>query len=233
MTGHRRRQIDLEAYHERARTGPCFICSIVARDPEFPAHIVYEDELAIAFLDKYPHMYGHTLVAPREHREQVTGDFTVEEYVALQRVVHRVAEAVREEVGAARVYLLPLGSNEGNSHVHWHIAPLPTGVPYGQQQLAALRGGPLDIPEEEQAALAGRIPGRLDHHGASRSCWASTSSRAVVRNTRPVVHQGLRPADRGMMCDRARPLSDPSANSGQALKVRKAGLSSGAARGKE
>ena len=124
-----RYQIDWEAYIQRCQTGPCFVCEIIARNPDYPADIVYEDEETIVFLDKYPRLYGYTLVAPRKHREQVTGDFTVQEYLALQRMVYRVAEAVRQEVGAERVYLLSLGSQQGNAHVHWHIVPLPPGVP--------------------------------------------------------------------------------------------------------
>ena len=155
-------KLDLDAYHHRAQTGPCFICEIVARNPDYPAHIVYEDDVAIAFLDKYPPLYGHTLIAPHEHREQVTGDFTIEEYLSLQRRVYRVAEAVRQEVGAERVYLYSFGSNQGYSHVHWHVAPLPPGVPYREQQLAAVAQAPLRIPEEERASLATRIRQRLD-----------------------------------------------------------------------
>ena len=156
---------DLDAYHGRARTGPCFVCGIVARDPGFPAHhLVYEDEAAIAFFNRWPTQYGYTLVAPKEHREQATGDFTVEEYLQLQRIVYRVAEAVREEVGAERVYILSLGSNEGNAHVHWHVVPLPPGVPYEEQQFAALMwetAGALDIPGGEKDALAARIRSRM------------------------------------------------------------------------
>lgn len=150
-------KLDSDAYHHRAQTGPCFICRIVARDPDYPAHVVYEDEMAIAFLDKYPPLYGHTLVAPRVHVEQVTADLTVDEYLALQRRVYHVAEAVREEVGAERVYLYAFGSNQGNAHVHWHVAPLPPGVPYRQQQIAAIRQDPLRMPEADRAALAARI----------------------------------------------------------------------------
>jgi len=49
--------------------------------------------------------------------------------------------------------------DENLCHIHWHIAPLPYGVPFKQQQLEALRveNGILDIPDEEMAALAGRI----------------------------------------------------------------------------
>src|SRR5215211_1042792 len=161
-----RYQPDLDAYVKRVRTGPCFVCAIVSRDPDFPDHhIVYEDEGAIVFLTMHPTQYGSTLVAPKEHKEQVAGDFTVEEYLGLQRVVHRVAEAVREEVGAERVYILSLGSNQGNAHVHWHVVPLPPGTAYEEQQFAALMletAGALKIPDTEKAALAARIGQRME-----------------------------------------------------------------------
>lgn len=150
-------KMDSDAYHHQAQTGPCFICQIVARNPDYPAHILYEDGVAIAILDKYPQLYGLTLIAPREHREQVTGDFTLAEYLALQRRVYYIVEALRLQVGAERMYIYTFGSNQGNAHVHWLVAPLPPGVPYRQQQIAALRQDPLYIPDEERAALADRI----------------------------------------------------------------------------
>jgi ATP adenylyltransferase len=164
-----RYQIDLESYIERCQTGPCFVCEIVARNPEYTHQIVYEDEFAIAFLNMYPTLYGYLLVAPIEHRGQATGDFTLEEYLALQRVIYRVAEAVRQEVAAERVYILTLGSQQGNRHVHWHVAPLPPGVPYEKQQLEALKfeGGVLDLSEEEMASLAGRIRQRIERSNSS------------------------------------------------------------------
>jgi diadenosine tetraphosphate (Ap4A) HIT family hydrolase len=154
-----RQQVDVEAYVRRSRQGPCFICELVAGNPEYRHHVVYQDDTAIAFLNKYPTLLGYTLVAPTEHREQVTGDFTLQEYLGLQRVVYRVAEALRRVVPSERVYILSLGSQQGNRHVHWHIAPLPPGVPYRQQQLDALRmeDGVLQLSDELMAALAQRI----------------------------------------------------------------------------
>ena len=157
---------DLAAYHERARTGPCFACGIVARDLDFSDHhIVYEDDSAIAFFNRWPTQRGYTLVAPKGHREHATGDFTVDEYLALQRIVYGAAEAVREEVGAERVYVLSPGSNQGNAHVHWHVVPLPPGAPYEDQQFAAVTlatAGALDMPEDEKASLATRIGSRME-----------------------------------------------------------------------
>jgi ATP adenylyltransferase len=161
-----RYQPDLDAYVRRVRSGPCFVCAIVVPDPAFPDHhIIYEDEEVIVFLAMNPTQYRYTLVAPKEHKEQVAGDFTVEEYLGLQRVVHRVAEAVREEVGAERVCVLSLGSNQGNAHVHWRVVPLPPGTPYEGQQFAAVMletVGALKIPDREKAALAARIGQRME-----------------------------------------------------------------------
>lgn len=153
-----RKSFDLDAYIDRIQNHPCFICEMVNGRTD-GNYIIYRDDLFIAFLNKYPPLYGYVLVAPIEHKEQVTGDFTMEEYLALQRGIYQVAEAVRRTVEAERVYILSLGSQQGNRHVHWHIAPLPHGTPFKQQQLAALgiENGFLDIPENECLELAERI----------------------------------------------------------------------------
>jgi diadenosine tetraphosphate (Ap4A) HIT family hydrolase len=153
-----RKNFDLDSYIERIQNGPCFICELIAGRLN-GNHVIHQDDQSISFLNKYPTLYGYALVAPVQHREQVTGDFLLEEYLALQRAVYRVAEAVRRTVETERIYILSLGSQQGNRHIHWHIAPLPYGVPFKQQQLDALRvdNGILDIPDHEMAELAGRI----------------------------------------------------------------------------
>ncbi len=155
--------VDLAAYVARSQNGPCFICQIAAGERREQRPIIYEDETAIVFFSLHQVLYGYTLVAPRQHREGVTSDFTLEEYLALQKIVYEVAEALRQEVPTERVYILSLGSQQGNRHVHWHIAPLPPGVPYDQQQLAALKidHGVLDVADEDLAELAERLNRRL------------------------------------------------------------------------
>jgi diadenosine tetraphosphate (Ap4A) HIT family hydrolase len=125
---------------------------------------VYEDAFALAWINPFQTLLGYTIVAPREHREHVIGDFTCDEYVALQRVVHRVGEAVCAAVPTERLYVLSLGSRQGNAHVHWHLVPLPPGVPYEEQQLEALSldRGVLDLSAAELEALATRIRASLE-----------------------------------------------------------------------
>jgi diadenosine tetraphosphate (Ap4A) HIT family hydrolase len=152
-----RRRVDFRAVR-RAVGERCFICELVAGNPEFAHDVVYEDENAVAFLNKYPALFGYVLVAPKDHREQVTGDFTREEYVRLQEVVHRVGEAIRRAVPTERLYVLSLGSQQGNRHVHWHLAPLPPGVPFEEQQLAALDTDLcVELSRDEAEVLAARI----------------------------------------------------------------------------
>ena len=153
-----RKSFDLDAYIERIQNSPCFICEMIAGRLG-GNHVIYQGDEFIAFLNKFPTLHGYVLVAPLSHKEQVTRDFSVEEYLSLQHAVYKVAEAVQRTVETERVYILSLGSQQGNRHVHWHIAPLPHGVPFKEQQLEALRSdrGVLDIPDQDMAELALRI----------------------------------------------------------------------------
>jgi diadenosine tetraphosphate (Ap4A) HIT family hydrolase len=161
-----RRPIDTAAYEKRSRKEPCFVCETLAGNPSYPGHFVWTDNDAVAFLAKDPPLLGTTLVAPRAHREQVTADFEIEEYLALQRLVYRVGEAIRQELPTERLYIMSLGSQSGNRHVHWHVAPLPPGVPYREQQFAAfsLERGVVALPDDDMADLARRIGARIEHH---------------------------------------------------------------------
>jgi diadenosine tetraphosphate (Ap4A) HIT family hydrolase len=158
-----RKSFDLDAYIERIQSSPCFICEMISGRLN-GNHIIHQDNTCIIFLNKYPVLYGYVLVAPIEHKEQVTSSFTVGEYLALQRMVYQTAEAVRKSVPTERIYILSLGSQQGNSHVHWHIVPLPHGVPFKEQQLEALRieNGMLDISDDKMESLARQIQQNMD-----------------------------------------------------------------------
>jgi ATP adenylyltransferase len=151
-----RKRFDAVAYDRETAKG-CFICRLVTGDPSLPAHhVVWRDQEAIIFLNRYPTVYGYVLVAPVAHREQVTGDLTLHQYLALQRVVYAAAEAVRLALKPERVYLASLGSQQANAHLHWHIVPCPPGLPLEQQQLALLDAeawGVLELGSEEGEAL--------------------------------------------------------------------------------
>lgn len=154
----------MDAYVKRITDGPCFICEMLAGNPDYRHHIIYQDEIAVAFLNRHLILYGYILVAPREHREHVTRDFTRETSLVLQGVIYRVAQAMQQRVPIKRMYMLSLGSQQGNRHMHWHLAPLPPDVPLEAQQFEALpmENGILALSGKEMANLAARIREKME-----------------------------------------------------------------------
>jgi histidine triad (HIT) family protein/ATP adenylyltransferase len=154
---------DRHAYEHLVRTGPCFICALLAGEPGYEHVMLYDDGAHVAFLNRYPTLRGYALVAPRRHVEDVVAGLTPPEYLAMQTVVHQVARAVAEVTRPERTYLLSLGSMQGNAHIHWHIAPLPPGVPYERQQYHALMAehGILQYTPQELDTLGAQIRAAL------------------------------------------------------------------------
>jgi len=155
---------NLEDYVSRVRTGPCFICELVRGNTHYAHHVVHADDEHIAFLNKYPTLPGYCLVAPKVHLEDLSSDLDEASYVKLQTVVYRIARALKAVFQAERIYVLSLGSKLGNSHLHWHVAPLPANVPYCEQQFYALMAehGVLNIDDEALAKMALQISAAMN-----------------------------------------------------------------------
>ncbi|MFG3257360.1 HIT family protein [Streptomyces sp. NPDC048172] len=165
-----RAAMDLDSYTARARQGPCFVCAYLAGDPDYRHETVYEDEAHVAFLDRWPTVPGKVLVAPKAHIEHAVRDLDEAAFTRLMRVVRRVTLAVEAVFAPERTYLLSLGSQQGNAHLHWHIAGLPPGTPYEHQQFHALmtENGVLAPTAEESADMARRLRAALGGGGEGR-----------------------------------------------------------------
>jgi histidine triad (HIT) family protein len=101
----------------------CIFCQIVRGD--LPAHRVYEDANAVAFLDIHPMVDGHTLVIPKVHIERFA-DMTPELSGKVFQTVHLVARRIAQ---ALEVPAFNIGFNDGRTagqavpHLHFHIIP--------------------------------------------------------------------------------------------------------------
>ena len=51
------------------KTNSCIFCSIVSG--VLKASLVYENSSFLAFLDRYPFTFGHALVIPKKHSEDI------------------------------------------------------------------------------------------------------------------------------------------------------------------
>ena len=101
----------------------CIFCKII--EGEIPCYKLYEDDLVLAFLDISPMANGHTLIIPKEHRENI---FDVEEKY-LERMVDvskKIAQKMKDNIGAEGVNLYHASgacAEQTVFHFHLHVVP--------------------------------------------------------------------------------------------------------------
>ena len=106
-------------------TRECVFCAVVRGEGH--AHVVYEDDLVMAFLDRHPLFPGHTLVIPREHIE-VLGDLPDELVMPLMRVVRAASRAMSSALGAQGSFVAQNNVvSQSVPHLHFHVVPRTKG----------------------------------------------------------------------------------------------------------
>jgi len=99
----------------------CVFCAIVRG--ELPAHVVYEDERFVAFLDTRPLFDGHVLLVPREHHATLL-DLPEELHGPFLTVTARLSAAVREAMGAPGFFnAMNNVVSQSVPHLHMHVVP--------------------------------------------------------------------------------------------------------------
>jgi histidine triad (HIT) family protein len=97
---------------------------------EMPAHKVFEDEVAFAFMDIMPRADGHTLVIPKAPCRNLL-DIRAEDLSALMPRVQKVARGVKQVMQADGLTLQQFNEQAGGQivfHLHFHILPRWSGV---------------------------------------------------------------------------------------------------------
>lgn len=94
----------------------CIFCKIANK--EIPAHIVYEDDSFIAFLDINPQSPGHVQVIPKEHYRWVWDIPNVGQYF---EVVRKIAKAQQKAFDTEWIISKIIG--EDVLHAHTWIFP--------------------------------------------------------------------------------------------------------------
>lgn len=125
---------------------------------EAPAIKVFEDDVAIAFMDIFPQSDGHTLVIPKKSRATNLLTATSDDLAALIQRVQRVAQGVDKALSPDGVRIMQFnGAPAGQTvfHLHFHIIPIMEGA--GLKRHA---GEKAEIPHLE--ALATKIRAGID-----------------------------------------------------------------------
>jgi histidine triad (HIT) family protein len=99
----------------------CRFCQIVAGDEA--AHLVFEDERTIAFLDNRPLFPGHSLLVPRDHYETLA-DLPEDLIAPLFANARRLAEAVPKAMRKPGSFVaLNNVVSQSVPHLHVHVVP--------------------------------------------------------------------------------------------------------------
>jgi len=113
---------------------------------EIPAHIIYEDEQVIAFLDIQPSSKGHTLVVSKQEIDEVD-ELPEELYNHLMATAKQLSRHIKSVYKPMRVGMLVFGTEVPHAHVH--LIPLYTG-----QEMAIVRDSEATVDDSVLAAVA-------------------------------------------------------------------------------
>jgi histidine triad (HIT) family protein len=99
----------------------CAFCAIAGGDER--AHVVFEDELSLAFLDHRPLFPGHALLIPREHHETIW-DLPDELVGPLFADAKFLSGAIRKAMDSQGAFIaLNNVVSQSVPHVHVHLVP--------------------------------------------------------------------------------------------------------------
>jgi histidine triad (HIT) family protein len=90
----------------------CIFCKIIAH--EILAHIIYEDDSFLAFLDISPLSPGHTLVIPKQHYRWVWDVPNIGHYF---EVAQKIAKAQQKAFGDPKILSKIVGEEVEHAHV--------------------------------------------------------------------------------------------------------------------
>jgi histidine triad (HIT) family protein len=98
---------------------------------ELPAHKVYEDDQAFAFLDIMPRAPGHTLVIPKTPARTIL-DIAADDLAHLIKVTQTIARAATSVFAADGLTIQQFNEPAGGQvvfHLHIHVIPRHDGAP--------------------------------------------------------------------------------------------------------
>jgi len=115
-----------DSTHQNTNTNQnedCVFCKII--DGTIPAYKIYEDDETLAILDINPTNYGHTLVIPKDHTENIY-TISAELLCRLTLTVQKIAVAMRNGTDVDGINIIMNNESAAGQiikHAHIHVIP--------------------------------------------------------------------------------------------------------------
>ncbi|EKD24755.1 MAG: Histidine triad (HIT) protein [uncultured bacterium (gcode 4)] len=101
----------------------CVFCRIINK--EIPSYVIYEDDNVLAMLAKDMEVYGHTLIIPKQHYQDIY-DIPEDILAKLSIVAKKLANRYKDKIWATWINLLHASWKDAQQSVfHFHIHLFP------------------------------------------------------------------------------------------------------------
>jgi histidine triad (HIT) family protein len=129
----------------------CLFCGII--HDEIPSYKIYEDELFLVILDRFPKCLGHMLIMPKKHALGLF-DLPEETASALIPLAQKLAAKMHEVLRFKGLNLLQNNGDAAGQQVkHFHLHLIPR---YDSDDMA-IQWRAQDPPEAEFEEMAGKL----------------------------------------------------------------------------
>jgi len=114
-------QTDIFENTAKHTTDACTFCKIIRG--EIQSHIVFEDNVSLAFLDHQPLLHGHCLLVPKTHYETLIDlpDLLIPPLFSNAKLLARAAQESLEADGS--FLAINIHISQAVPHLHIHIVP--------------------------------------------------------------------------------------------------------------
>ena len=113
-------------YIQRAKSGDCFLCALLASNDDRESLLLNRGPLASTVMNRYPYNGGHLMVIPNRHLadfEELTADEQMAISTQTQNAI-RILKTVMKPDGFNLGYNLGSAAGAGlKEHLHQHIVP--------------------------------------------------------------------------------------------------------------
>lgn len=105
----------------------CLFCKIIKK--EIDSYLLYEDDLVIVILDKFPVVDGHTLIIPKKHYEDFT-ELDKDILIHINKVSVKITNLLMKTLNTKKIsHLYNYGESQIIKHFHLHLTPDYPGKP--------------------------------------------------------------------------------------------------------
>lgn len=104
----------------------------------FENRLLYEDEIVVCFLEKYPRNPGHTIIIVKEHFEDIS-EISNEVGAYVMQIIKILTNSLKHVLNVEKVYMCTM-CDGGRNHLHFQLIPRDENSIIGSNVFVKKRG---------------------------------------------------------------------------------------------